>query len=136
MRDAQHLRWFFDPYLQLGLNSVLLTAAEILMKKGATAGPVESGWTAPFNIGALAWSTTWLGIALYVVSFLSWLHVLRLMPLTQAYSLINVVQILVPAAAWLVLHEPISIGRGVGIALVLAGILLVAVPSARAEEQL
>jgi drug/metabolite transporter (DMT)-like permease len=135
MRCAQHLRWFFDPYLQLGLSSVLLTIAEVLLKTGATVGPVANDWTTLFNVGALAWSATWIGIALYVVSFLSWLHVLRLMPLTQAYSLINVVQILVPAAAWLVLHEPISIGRGAGIALVLAGTLLVAVPSARGEQQ-
>jgi drug/metabolite transporter (DMT)-like permease len=128
--------WFANPYVQLGLSAVLLTVAELLMKTGATAGVGTDDWTALFNIGALAWSATWLGIALYIVSFVSWLHVLRLIPLSQAYGLISVVQVLVPAAAWAFLHEPISIGRAIGIALVFAGILLVAAPTAHAEEKL
>ncbi|MFB9261834.1 EamA family transporter [Bradyrhizobium erythrophlei] len=81
-----------------------------------------------FNVGALAWSVTWIGIVLYVVSFISWLHVLRLMPVTQAYCLISVVHVLVPAAAWLFLLESISLSRAAGIALVLGGILLVGAP--------
>jgi undecaprenyl phosphate-alpha-L-ara4N flippase subunit ArnF len=136
MTNAQHRAGFFNPYFQLGVSALLLTVAEILMKKGAVAGSTSDDWTALVNIGALARSATWVGIALYIVSFVSWLHVLRLMPLTQAYSLINVVQVLVPVAAWLVLHEPISYRRAAGIALVLGGTLLVAAPSARAEEKL
>ncbi len=136
MTSAQFRTWFFNPYLQLGVSAVLLTAADILMKTGAVTAPLGNQWTTLVNIGALAGTATWLGIALYIVSFLSWLYVLRLMPLTQAYSLINVVQILVPVAAWLILHEPISLDRAAGIALVLAGTLLVAAPAPRAEQRL
>jgi drug/metabolite transporter (DMT)-like permease len=129
MRDTRHQAWYLRPYFQLGLSAVLLSAAEVLMKKGATASLILTSMTPLFNVGALAWSVTWIGIVLYVVSFISWLYVLRLMPVTQAYCLINVVHVLVPAAAWLFLLESISLSRAAGIALVLGGTLLVGAPT-------
>ena len=29
-------RWFFNPYTQLGFDALLVTAAELMLKKGAT----------------------------------------------------------------------------------------------------
>jgi drug/metabolite transporter (DMT)-like permease len=129
MRDTRHQAWYLGPCFQLGLSAVLLSAAEVLMKKGATASLILTGMTPLFNVGALTWSVTWIGIVLYVVSFISWLYVLRLMPVTQAYCLISVVHVLVPAAAWLFLLESISLSRAAGIALVLGGTLLVGAPT-------
>jgi multidrug transporter EmrE-like cation transporter len=121
-----------NPYLQLLGGQVLITAAEVLLKKGATA----SGEAEVLGFAALASATTWLGIFFYTLSFLIWLHVLRLLPLTQAYALASVVHILVPTAAWLFLDETIGWGRAAGIALVMCGIVLVAAPAAKAEEEL
>ena len=88
------------------------------------------------GVTALASPWTWAGIACHILSFASWLHVLRFVPLNVAFSLISVVHVLVPLGAWLFLGEPISLTRWLGIGLVLAGIALVARPAARAEAEL
>lgn len=66
----------------------------------------------------------------------SWLYVLRFLPLTVAFSLINAVHVLVPAGAWLVLHESVPLRRWFGIVLILEGIIMVVRPAAKAEESL
>jgi drug/metabolite transporter (DMT)-like permease len=88
------------------------------------------------GLGALRSGWTWLGIVLYVLATVSWLHVLRLLPLAIAYGLINVVHVLVPLGAWLLLHEAVSPRRWLGIALILAGLVALSRPAARAEEEL
>lgn len=129
-------RWFLNAYVQLGVGALLVTASELLLKKGATAAqdlPASIAW---LGVGALASGWTWAGIVCYVLSFVSWLHVLRLIPLSTAFALINVVHVLVPLGAWLLLHERVSPTRWLGITLVVAGIVLVAKPAGRAEEAL
>jgi drug/metabolite transporter (DMT)-like permease len=131
-RLQKSLAWFLDPYTQLAIGAVLVTASELLLKKGAsTARPGSL-----FAVAALGSGWTWLGIALYVVSFFNWLYVLRLMPLGIAFGFINSVQVLVPIGAWVFLHEAISTKRWMGIGLILLGVILLARPAARAEEKL
>jgi drug/metabolite transporter (DMT)-like permease len=125
---------FADPYVQIAIGAVLVTASELLLKAGAVAtAPAEA---ALFGIGALASWWTWAGILTYVLSFASWLHVLRHMPLAQAFALINAVHVLVPVGSWLILGETVSLQRWAGIAAILAGIILVAQNAAAAEERL
>src|SRR4051794_25823787 len=64
--------WFFNPYVQIALGAVLVTASELLLKKGATAAAGNS-W---LGVDALASWWTWGGIVTYVLSFASWLYVL------------------------------------------------------------
>ena len=94
-----------------------------------------SGAAGLFGVTALGSAWTWIGIACHVLSFASWLHVLRHLPLNVAFSLISVVHVLVPLGAWIFLGEEIPSRRWIGIGLVLAGITLVARPAARAEEE-
>lgn len=127
-------RWFLHPYVQLGIGALLVTVSELLMKKGASvsaAGPVP--W---LGIAALGSYWTWLGIITYVLSFASWVHVLRFIPLGLAYALINVVHVLIPLGCWVFLHEAISTRRWAGISLVVAGLVMVVRPVAKAEEKL
>ncbi|MBI3435497.1 MAG: EamA family transporter [Proteobacteria bacterium] len=130
------MRAILSPYFQLGISAILISAAEVFMKTGATADLGEIDAVAVINFAALSSIATWIGVVFYVLSFVIWLHVLRHMPLTQAYALSSIVHILVPVSAWLFLHETISIRRGMGILLVLIGTLLVAASSANAEEKL
>ena len=131
------VRWFLNPYVQIGIGAVLVTASEVLLKKGADT-PLRLSWLPAWlgGVAALASGWTWLGILFYILSFVSWLHVLRFVPLTIAFSLINAVQVLVPVGAWLFLHEHIPAGRWAGIGLILAGIIMVVGPVARVEEKL
>src|SRR5947209_1310520 len=85
---------FFDPYIQLGLGAVLVTASELLLKKGATVNPPAAGWLTALGVTALASWWTWAGIVTYLLSFASWLHVLRFVPLGIAFAIINIVHVL------------------------------------------
>ncbi len=123
---------FLNPYAQVAIGAMLVTISELMLKKGATAAAGTS-W---LGIDALASLWTWGGIVTYILSFVSWLYVLRYLPLGVAFSLINVVHVLVPLASWAFLHDVVSPRRWAGIALVLAGIILMAGNVAKAEEKL
>jgi multidrug transporter EmrE-like cation transporter len=133
---SRFIAWFSSVYVQLAIGAVLVTASELLLKKGATSTPAAGGVAAVVGVGVLRSGWTWLGIATYVLATLCWLHVLRLMPLAIAYSLSNVVHVLIPVGALVLLHESISPRRWLGIGLILAGIVALSRPAARAEEAL
>jgi len=99
-------------YVAIGAGALLITVSELFLKTGASRGGLFSG-------------RTWCGIVTYVLSLLCWLYVLRRLPLSIAYALISIVQVLVPLGAWIFLGETISIHRWLGIACVLGGTLLV-----------
>jgi predicted N-acyltransferase/multidrug transporter EmrE-like cation transporter len=124
---------FLNPYVQIGVGALLTTVSELMLKLGATA---TAGAGSLFGVAALASPWTWGGIVTYILSFVSWLYVLRRLPLGIAFALINVVHVLVPLAAWQVLGESVTPRRWAGIALILVGILMVARTLGRAEEVL
>ena len=127
---------FGNPWLQLALNAIIVTISELLLKIGAakTASLTSRhDWT---GISALVSIWTWLGIVFVILSLVSWLYVLRLVPLSIAFPLSNVVHVLVPLSCWICLGEHISTQRWCGIALVLLGLIVVAKPFARIEERL
>ena len=129
--------WFLNPYVQIGIGAVLVTVSEVLLKMGADAAEPLSRlpqWIS--GVSALASGWTWLGILFYILSFASWLHVLRFLPLTIAFALINVVHVLVPIGSRLFLRDHVPLQRWVGIVMILAGILMVVRPVASAEEKL
>src|SRR5947208_9629780 len=95
--------------------------------------PEEGNWT---GVSALASPDVWYGILFVIASFISWLYVLRFIPLTIAFPLSNFVHVLVPLASWFFLDEDISLQRWCGIAVVLLGVLIVAKPVAGMEAKL
>ena len=127
---------FGNPWLQLALSVACVLVSEFLLKRGATevadAGNAWS-WT---GVNGLASSLVWWAILLIVASFISWLYVLRYIPITIAFPLSRVVDILVPLGCWIFLGELISPLRWCGIALVVVGLALVAKPIAQFEERL
>jgi drug/metabolite transporter (DMT)-like permease len=133
---APRLSGFANPWWQLALSATCVTASEIFLKKGASAtAHISEAWLWTGLTGLVSpW--VWLGIVLVVLSFVSWLYVLRYIPLTIAFPLSNVVHILVPLSSWIFLGETISARRWSGIALVLIGLAIVAKPVATMEERL
>jgi drug/metabolite transporter (DMT)-like permease len=127
---------FANPWLQLTLSVLCVSVSELLLKRGAsdTANPAQAwSWT---GVTGLASPLVWSGIIFVIISFISWLYVLRYIPLTIAFPLSRVVDILVPLGCWFFLGEAISTRRWCGIALVVIGLAVTAKPVARLEERL
>jgi len=127
---------FANPWLILGFEVICVLVYELLQKRGASATAHLSQVWSWIGITALASPLTWLAMSLMIISLLSWLYVLRYIPLSIAFPLSRVVDILVPLSCWFILGEHISGRRWVGIALVISGLILTAKPAARLEEKL
>ena len=127
---------FLNPWFQLGLNILCVLAYELLLKAGATAtaDPSKSwSWT---GITGLTSPLIWLAIAFIILDLIIWLYLLKYIPLSIAFPLSRVVDVLVPISCWLMLKEGISPLRWLGIALVIIGLAIVAKPAASLEERL
>jgi len=125
-----------NPWFQLVLSVLFVTTSEVFLKRGAVEAPrlpAEVNWT---GVSGLATLDVWCGILFVIASFISWLYVLRFIPLTIAFPLSHLLPVLVPLGLLFFLHEHISVQRWGGIALVLLGVLIVARPVARIEEKL
>jgi hypothetical protein len=112
---------FLNPWFQIGFSTFCVAAAELFLKRGAVeapALPASLNWT---GVSGLASPLVWVGVVLVAVSFVSWLYVLRLIPLSVAFPISQFVHVLVPLGSWVFLGE---------------FILLVAKPVARIEEKL
>jgi uncharacterized membrane protein len=127
---------FANPWLQLALSVICVLASELLLKRGASDTASLAGAWSWTGISGLASPLVWWAIFLIVLSFLSWLYVLKYVPLTIAFPLSRVVDVLVPLCCWIFLGETISARRWCGIALVIIGLAIVAKPVARLEERL
>ena len=127
---------FANPWLQLALSVVCVLASELLLKRGASqTANLSSSWSWT-GIAGLASPLVWVAIIFVIISFLSWLYVLKYIPLSVAFPLSRVVDALVPLGCWIFLGETISSLRWCGIALVVIGLAIVAQPIARMEERL
>jgi drug/metabolite transporter (DMT)-like permease len=128
-------RWFANPWLVLVFEVIFVTASETLLKVGASQTPHLKGWEWT-GLTSLASIWIWCAIALVILSFLCWIYVLRHIPLSIAFPLSNVVHVLIPLTCWIFLGETISPRRWLGIAVVIAGLAVVAQPAAHIEEKL
>ena len=127
---------FGNPSIQLALSVACVLASELLLKRGASdTADLTSGWSWT-GVNGLASPLVWWAILLIIISFLSWLYVLKYIPLTVAFPLSRVVDVLVPLSCWIFLGEIISVRRWCGIAMVVIGLAIVAKPIAQLEERL
>jgi drug/metabolite transporter (DMT)-like permease len=127
---------FRNPWLHLALSVGCVLVSELLLKRGASeiANPDNAwSWT---GINGLTSPLVWLAILFIIASLITWLYVLKYIPLSIAFPLSRVVDALVPLCCWVFLGEAISPRRWVGIALVVIGLAVIAKPVARMEERL
>ena len=125
-----------NPWLHLIISVVCVAIYELLLKRGAseTADPNSSwSWTGLTGLGSIY---VWIAIVFVIVSLLTWLYVLRYLPLSVAFPISQSVHVLIPLGSWLILGENIVTLRWIGIALVSLGLAVVAKPVARLEEEL
>ena len=125
-----------NPWLHLWVSIACVATYELLLKRGAleTAHVSEAwSWT---GLTGLTSIYVWVAIVFVIISLITWLYVLRYIPLSIAFPISQAVHVLVPLGSWLVLGENIIGLRWLGIALVLAGLAVVAKPVARMAEEL
>src|SRR5207244_12043613 len=97
-----------NPWLLLGFEIVCVLVYELLQKRGASETANLShvwSWT---GITALASPLTWLAMVIMIISLLSWLYVLRYIPLSIAFPLSRAFDVLMPLRCWIILGEHIS----------------------------
>ena len=127
---------FANPWFVLGLEVICVLVYELLQKRGASDTANLSQTWSWLGVTALVSPLVWIAMLLMIVSLLSWLYVLRYIPLSIAFPLSRVVDILVPLSCWIILGENISPRRWCGIALVIIGLILTTKPAAQLEEKL
>ena len=71
--------------------------------------------------------TMWAALVLYAITTLAWVWVLRIMPLSVAYSVVTLVFIFVPLLAIWLFKEPLTPQFAVGAGLIVVGVVLIQV---------
>jgi drug/metabolite transporter (DMT)-like permease len=116
--------------LLLILASVALGAvAQVLMKLGMTAAPMRealaTGAAVPVVLAVLTSPGVIGGLFLYGIATVLWLGVLSRMELSQAFPFVGLSFVLAAVLGYFVFAEAVSATRVAGIALIVAGVVLV-----------
>jgi drug/metabolite transporter (DMT)-like permease len=78
-----------------------------------------------FVVAALAKPSVWTAIVGYATMFMLWINILRRVPLSRAFVMTAIVYVPVTIGAWLIFDEQISALRGIGIAAIIVGVVLI-----------
>jgi multidrug transporter EmrE-like cation transporter len=118
-----------NPYTLIFVGVLLNAAAQLLLKAGTNAVG-RFAFTAD-NIVPVATRLAFephivAGCACYAVSLVVWIMGLSRVPVSIAYPLLSLGYVINAAAAWYVFGEALNAVRLAGIALIVAGVFLVA----------
>ena len=111
----------------LGLIGAFLlfdTGVQIAFKLAAKQlgdGAFDAAWLS----AAASSPTVWCAVLLYLTVFVLWMLILQQVDLSRAFPLTTLTYVTVPAAGLLFFHESLSLAQAGGIALILAGVVLV-----------
>ena len=111
------------------LTGVLLNAAAQLLLKAGTnlLGHFEFSVQQIVPIG-LRLATNWPilgGLGCYAISVVIWILALSRVPVSQAYPLLSIGYVVNALAAWWLFGETLNAGKVSGIALIIAGVLII-----------
>ena len=79
----------------------------------------------PFLRTALAIPTFWVAILCYIATFVVWMAVLTRMKLSRAFPLTALTYVTVPVLALLLFGEHLPLIRVIGIAVIIAGVIMI-----------
>jgi drug/metabolite transporter (DMT)-like permease len=116
------MNWTFAVWLQLLCFPVALTAGQILFKRSAQQVDVSGPWV----FALMRLPSMWVALALYAIATVLWVRILTTVPLSRAYPFAAVAFVLVPAAGYLLFHEPINARYAFGAALIVVGVIVAA----------
>jgi drug/metabolite transporter (DMT)-like permease len=113
------------------LSVALAATAQLTLKHGMN--QVTSHGTVPLDLKQpvetvrriAADASVWAGLLTFVLSAAVWLLVLSRVSLSFAYPFVSLTYVIILLFDGLILHEPVSAVRWGGVALIVAGILLI-----------
>lgn len=117
-------------YLYMVASIVLSAIAQLSMKAGMLLfhTSVNQGWLLMDYLHDPA-AGLWVlaGLISYALSLLFWMSAIARLELSFAYPMLSLSYVLVylVAANWTFLHEPFSLGRSIGIIVVILGVILI-----------
>lgn len=116
------MNWTYAVWLQLLSFPVALTAGQILLKRSAQQVDLSGSWV----LALMRLPSMWAALALYGVATFLWVRILITVPLSRAYPFAAVAFVLVPAAGYVLFHEPINARYAFGAALIVFGVIVAA----------
>ena len=118
---------FIKAFLLISMNVLIEAFADLFMKKGLLATGVSvTGFDNVFHVIYLNLQSPWiwLGIIMYLASFIIWITALSHVELSIAYPIGSTSYILVPIIAIIFLHETVPLLRWAGIIAIVLGIIV------------
>ena len=103
---------------------VTMAVGQILFKRAAL--QITPGTGGSWLIEVARLPTMWAAVALYAGATLLWVRILTTVPLSRAYPFAALAFVLVPAAGYLLFHEPITIRYAIGVAFIVIGVVIAA----------
>ncbi|MFT5774911.1 EamA family transporter [Hyphomonas sp.] len=109
-------------YALLVLTPMTIAFGQVLFKQ--TGIELADKPDAPFY--SILFSPVFLvAVALYGIATLAWVYVLKMVPLSMAYSFMALTFVLVPLMAAFFLKEPLTVKYAIGACLIIAGLFVV-----------
>jgi len=101
---------------QLGLKSATASSGAIMLERNSLVAAAGT---------FLATPVFWAALAAYGLSVIVWVIGLSRVPVSQAYPLLSLGYVLTALGAWALLGETLSVQRMTGIAVIIAGVVLI-----------
>jgi multidrug transporter EmrE-like cation transporter len=114
--------------LIIGVCILLGSFGQIYMKQGMNdIGPdgISKMLTPKGFLSTIFHKPVFIGISLYVIATVLWLFALTTLDISLAYPLLSIGYILTAILAVVYLKESVTVGRWLGIALIVAGSVLI-----------
>lgn len=114
-----------NPKVMLFFAIFAAVVGQVLMKTGLNQVGAISGINVSAFFSMVFNPLVFGGIAAYGIGFIAYLFALTELPQSFAYPMFALGYVLIPIFNWVVMHEPFSVTRLVGIVVILAGVWLV-----------
>jgi len=114
-----------NPTAMLFFAIFAAVVGQVLMKMGLNQVGAISGINVSAFFSMVFNPLVFSGIVSYGIGFIAYLFALTELPQSFAYPMFALGYALIPIFNWVVLHEPFSVTRLIGIVVILAGVWLV-----------
>jgi len=105
-------------------------AAETVQQLAFKAGTARAEAAPGFVRGVALQPLIWLGLVLWAIESIAWVHVLQRAPLSMAYPVMTATYATVPLAGLVLLKEKMTLRQKLGALLIFGGVICVGVSGA------